>query len=132
MAWQLIKVQDDGRGLAINKLFGKALNDGLYEEGQRPDDIEIANLIFASGFSTADEVTDVSGRGVGMDAVKQFLLKDGGGIEICLEDDCDKADFRAFSTKISLPEKILPKRLIGKNKKYYQVIGIFKICFTAF
>jgi putative methionine-R-sulfoxide reductase with GAF domain/signal transduction histidine kinase len=101
----IIKVQDDGRGLAINKLFGKALNDGLYEDGQRPDDIEIANLIFASGFSTADEVTDVSGRGVGMDAVKQFLLKDGGGIEICLEDDCDKADFRAFSTKISLPEK---------------------------
>jgi len=100
-----IKVLDDGRGLAINKLFSKAVKDGIYEEGNRPDDIEIANLIFASGFSTAEEVTDVSGRGVGMDAVKQFLIKEGGSIEICLEDENDGADFRAFSTKIALPEK---------------------------
>jgi len=54
-------------------------------------------------------VTDVSGRGVGMDAVKQFLLKEGGGIEICLEDSDEGADFRAFSTRISLPEKFFLK-----------------------
>ncbi|MCO7223731.1 GAF domain-containing protein [Pleionea sp. CnH1-48] len=99
------KIYDDGRGLAISKLFSKAVNDGLYEEGNKPADLEIANLIFASGFSTAEEVTEVSGRGVGMDAVRQFLIEEGGNIEVCLEDDKEGSDFRAFSTKISLPDK---------------------------
>lgn len=104
-----IKIKDDGRGLAINKLFDKAVKEGMYEPDKRPDDIEIANLIFASGFSTAEKVTNVSGRGVGMDAVKQFLLKEGGGIKICLEDNNEGADFRAFSTQIDLPEKFFLK-----------------------
>ena len=71
----------------------------------RPEAKEIANFMFSSGFSTAEEVTDVSGRGVGMDAVKGFLEEQGGSIEIILDDGSDTDDFRAFTTKIVLPSK---------------------------
>ncbi len=97
-------VADDGRGLALSKIFEKAVDAGMYESGNRPDDAEVANLIFASGFSTAEQVSEVSGRGVGMDAVKKFLEQEGGGIRIELTDSEDGADFRQFKTVISLPK----------------------------
>ncbi|MBK7050655.1 MAG: hypothetical protein IPH54_07620 [Rhodoferax sp.] len=62
-------------------------------------------MIFASGFSTAEKVTEVSGRGVGMDAVKGFLENEGGSIEIHLLDNNVDADLRAFETVITLPGK---------------------------
>ncbi|NQZ06919.1 MAG: GAF domain-containing protein, partial [Algicola sp.] len=55
-------IKDDGKGLAISRLYEKAVKEGLYAEGERPAASEIANLIFGSGFSTADKVTEVSGR----------------------------------------------------------------------
>ena len=101
-----IIIQDDGRGLAIRKIYEMALDKGIYESNSlRPSDDDIANLIFASGFSTSDEVTDVSGRGVGMDAVKGFLEKEGGSITVVLVDGEDGSDFRNFSTEIRIPKK---------------------------
>ena len=97
-------VSDDGKGIALSKIYEKAVEKGLYTQDQpRPPDAEIANLIFASGFSTAEQVTEVSGRGVGMDAVKQFLESEGGSIEVMLTDNNENADFRRFRTVISLP-----------------------------
>lgn len=96
-------ITDDGQGLAIDKLYQKALAEGVYAEGKRPLAADIANLIFGSGFSTAEAVTELSGRGVGMDAVKQFLELEGGTIEIILDEGDELADFRPFATKITLP-----------------------------
>ncbi|CDN90110.1 CheA signal transduction histidine kinase [Hydrogenophaga intermedia] len=77
----LIEVRDDGKGLSREKLLSKAREKGI----DAPDslsDPEVWNLIFAPGFSTADQVTDVSGRGVGMDVVKKNITALGGTVEI--------------------------------------------------
>ncbi len=99
-----LSVSDDGRGLAITRIYKMAIEKGMYaEDAPRPSATEIANLIFSSGFSTADEVTDVSGRGVGMDAVKGFLEQAGGGIEVILGEGAEDDDFRPFTTYIKIP-----------------------------
>ncbi|WP_144393851.1 HAMP domain-containing protein [Pleionea sediminis] len=98
-------VKDDGKGLALKKIYEKAIENKIFNESDNPAPEEVANLIFSSGLSTAEEVTAVSGRGVGMDAVKQFLEKEGGGIEVVLDDGEEGADFRTFSTVIRIPEK---------------------------
>ena len=101
-----LAVRDDGRGIAITKIYEMAIKKGIYDIGTpRPSAIDIANLIFASGFSTAEQVTDVSGRGVGMDAVKNFLEKSGGGISVALDEGKETDDFRTFTTLIRIPEK---------------------------
>ncbi len=77
----VIEVRDDGRGLSRDKLINKARQRGI----DAPDsmtDAEVWNLIFEPGFSTADVVTDVSGRGVGMDVVKKNIAAAGGTVEI--------------------------------------------------
>ncbi len=100
-----IHLRDDGRGLAIGKIRQQAMAQNLITRGARSSSEEIAQLIFRSGFSTAEKVTEVSGRGVGMDAVRAFLEKEGGEIAIRFLDDREAADFRAFETVISLPDK---------------------------
>ena len=78
-----IEVEDDGRGLNRDKILSKAINKGLVAgDGSHLSEKEIFNLIFQPGFSTADKVTDVSGRGVGMDVVKKNLEKIKGKIEV--------------------------------------------------
>lgn len=64
-----LRIEDDGRGLDAEKIRAKAMEKGLWENGREYTEEEIYHFIFKSGFSTAKEVTDVSGRGVGMDAV---------------------------------------------------------------
>lgn len=99
-------VRDDGRGIALTRIFNMAKEKGLYaDDAPRPPAAEIANLIFASGFSTAEAVTEVSGRGVGMDAVRSFLESEGGSIQVVLDDGDELADFRSFATVLSIPEK---------------------------
>ncbi|MDE2204021.1 MAG: chemotaxis protein CheA [Burkholderiaceae bacterium] len=77
----VIEVSDDGQGLNRDKILKKARERGLAVSDNMTDD-EINQLIFAPGFSTADQVTDVSGRGVGMDVVKQNIQSMGGYVEI--------------------------------------------------
>ena len=78
-----IEVEDDGRGLNRDKILFKAMSKGLVAgDGSHLSEKEIFNLIFQPGFSTADKVTDVSGRGVGMDVVKKNLEKIKGKIEV--------------------------------------------------
>ncbi|MEJ6005764.1 chemotaxis protein CheW [Paucibacter sp. AS339] len=92
----VIEVRDDGNGLNRNKLIKKAREKGI----DAPDsmtDSEVWNLIFAPGFSTADQVTDVSGRGVGMDVVKKNITSLGGTVEI------DSAEGYGMKVSVRLP-----------------------------
>ena len=92
----VIEVRDDGRGLNRDKLIKKAREKGI----DAPDtmtDQEVWGLIFAPGFSTADQVTDVSGRGVGMDVVKKNITSLGGTVEI------DSAEGYGMKVSVRLP-----------------------------
>ena len=77
-----IVVEDDGRGLSRHKILAKAIEKGLITEGEQMDDEAVWQLIFRPGFSTADKITDVSGRGVGMDVVKRNIESLGGSVGI--------------------------------------------------
>ena len=77
-----IVVQDDGGGLSRDKIVAKAIERGLILNGDTLPDSDVWSLIFEPGFSTAEVVTDVSGRGVGMDVVKRNIGAMGGKIEI--------------------------------------------------
>nr|WP_233092266.1 chemotaxis protein CheA [Serratia odorifera] len=76
-----IEVTDDGAGLNRQKILAKAASQGLVVNDNMSDE-EVGMLIFAPGFSTAEQVTDVSGRGVGMDVVKRNIQEMGGHVEI--------------------------------------------------
>lgn len=78
----VIEIRDDGGGLDPEKLIKKAVEKGLVKAGTQMSDQEAYNLIFAPGFSTKEQVTDVSGRGVGMDVVKTNVKELSGNIEI--------------------------------------------------
>jgi len=81
----VIEVQDDGRGINRPRVRGIAMAKGLIAEDAVLSDDEIDNLIFLPGFSTADVVSDISGRGVGMDVVKRSIQALGGRISITSE-----------------------------------------------
>lgn len=76
-----IEVTDDGAGLNRERILAKAISQGMAVNENMTDD-EVGMLIFAPGFSTAEQVTDVSGRGVGMDVVKRNIQEMGGHVEI--------------------------------------------------
>jgi two-component system, chemotaxis family, sensor kinase CheA len=77
-----VTVEDDGRGLNRDKILAKAIKQGLIAEHEKLSDDQIWPLIFKPGFSTAEKVTDVSGRGVGMDVVKRNIEGLGGAVSI--------------------------------------------------
>lgn len=78
----VITVKDDGRGINTDLIHAKAVEKGIIDSGTTLRKEEILDLMFLSGFSTKEEVTEVSGRGVGMDVVKQSILELSGMIEI--------------------------------------------------
>ncbi len=80
-----VEFSDDGGGLDLNRIREKALSLGLLAPGQQVDDQEAANLIFMPGFSTAAQVTELSGRGIGMDVVRSEVNALGGRIETSTE-----------------------------------------------
>ncbi|MDT7041895.1 chemotaxis protein CheA [Candidatus Nitronereus thalassa] len=77
-----ITVEDDGRGLNREKILKKAVANGVISEGETLPDDQVWQLIFRPGFSTAEKITDVSGRGVGMDVVKRNIEALGGAVTI--------------------------------------------------
>ncbi len=92
----VIEVSDDGAGLRRDKILAKAIKQGMQVNESMSDD-EVWQLIFMPGFSTAEQVTDISGRGVGMDVVKRNIQAMGGHVEI------QSREGRGTTTKIVLP-----------------------------
>lgn len=92
-----VTIQDDGAGLDLGRIRRKGLDMGLLEPGQSPSDVELANLIFTPGLSTADQVTDLAGRGIGMDVVRSEVNAIGGRIDIAT------APGNGASFKLQLP-----------------------------
>ena len=92
----VIEVRDDGKGLNRGKLIEKARERGIDAPDSMPD-ADVWSLIFAPGFSTAEVVTDVSGRGVGMDVVKKNITALGGTVEI------DSAEGYGMTVRVRLP-----------------------------
>lgn len=110
----VIELSDDGRGLDSDRIFQKACERGLIKPDQKLTPEEINQLIFLPGFSTAEKVTDVSGRGVGMDVVKRNIEKLRGAIEI----ESTKGKGTVFKVKLPLTMAIIDGLVVrcGEDK----------------
>ncbi len=115
----VIEIRDDGRGLDPNKLKQKALEKGIIteKEADNMSDKEAYSLIFKPGFSTAEKVTNVSGRGVGMDVVKTNIEKLNGIIEI----DSELGKGTVIKLKIPLTLAIIQALLVGVQEENYAI-----------
>lgn len=111
----LIEISDDGRGLNTEKILKKARERGLVPEGQNLSDNEIFFLIFEPGFSTADAVTDVSGRGVGMDVVRRQIMGLRGRIEV----RSARGRGSTFLLRVPLTLAIIDGLIVGVGKERY-------------
>ena len=111
----VITISDDGEGLDHETIMSKAREKGLWTEDERPDDRTIDNFIFAAGFSTAKQVTDVSGRGVGMDVVRKALEKLHGTVEIT----SGKGVGTTFTVKLPLTTAIIDGMLVKVGEERY-------------
>ncbi|HSO20240.1 MAG TPA: chemotaxis protein CheW, partial [Desulfosarcina sp.] len=114
-----IEIADDGKGLDGQVLTQKALEKGLISEDQAKvmSDKERINLIFLPGFSTAEKITDVSGRGVGMDVVKTNLDKLGGIIDI----DSELGRGSTIRIKLPLTLAIIPCQIVMTGNERYAI-----------
>ncbi len=101
-----IKLSDDGRGIGLQRIRQIAIEKGLINPDSQLTDEETAELIFKPGFSTAAKVTEVSGRGVGMDVVLNFVKREGGLVKLHFTDSNVGANFRQFETVVYLPETL--------------------------
>lgn len=111
----VIKVEDDGAGVNISKVKAKAEKVGINTEGLSED--EIRNLIFAQGFSTNEVVTDLSGRGVGMDVVKTKISALGGTIELYSEEGKGST----FIIKLPLTLQIIQALLVKVGEENFAI-----------
>lgn len=102
-----LHVSDDGRGLALHKLYETGLAAGIFNTTERPSAQQVAEIIFRSGLSTASRVTQVSGRGVGMEAVRTFLEEQGAKIHVDLEKSGQELGFTPFTFVIEVPPTAL-------------------------
>jgi two-component system chemotaxis sensor kinase CheA len=106
----VFRFKDDGKGLAISKINQKAITIGVITSAENISLQDSANLIFLSGVSTAEKVTDVSGRGVGMDAVKNFFKQEKGDVFIQVLDELNpNQDFVPIQLVLKLPEHFAVK-----------------------
>ena len=101
-----LRVSDDGRGINLEKVRSKALERGMIEEGQSLTKEELHSMIFMPGFSTADSLTDVSGRGVGMDVVREAVQRLKGTISL------DSAAGEGSTFTIHLPMTLAVSRAL--------------------
>lgn len=105
----VIEISDDGKGLDPKKLIAKGVEKGLLQPGEEITDQQAFALIFAPGFSTAEKVTDISGRGVGMDVVRRNIEQLRGRVEIASE----KGKGTTFSIRLPLTLAIIDGMIVG-------------------
>jgi two-component system, chemotaxis family, sensor kinase CheA len=118
----VIQISDDGRGLQREKILRKAREKKLIEPGVELPDSEIFALIFHPGFSTADKITDVSGRGVGMDVVRKQVQKLRGRIEVISK----PGEGTTFLLKLPLTLAIIDGLVVGVGDQRY-IVPIFAV-----
>ncbi|MGF1742001.1 chemotaxis protein CheA [Vibrio profundum] len=114
----IIEIRDDGAGIDCDKLWKKSVEKGVTPADARRDEMtdkQVLNLIFAPGFSTAEEVSDISGRGVGMDVVKRNIEELGGHIEV--ESKVGKGS--RFTISLPLTLAILDGQLVKVGGEVY-------------
>lgn len=115
----IIVVEDDGKGLELELITKKAIEKGIVnkEEVEKMDEREKLNLIFLPGFSTSDTVTDISGRGVGMDVVKQAIESLDGQVFIESEKDVGSR----FTISLPLTLAITQALMVVVNNEVYAI-----------
>ena len=111
----VIEIMDDGQGLNTAKIKQKAVANGLVSDTDELDDDEINELIFMPGFSTADEVSDISGRGVGMDVVRRNIQSLNGSVEVSSAAGVGST----FTIRLPLTLAILDGQLVRVAKHTY-------------
>lgn len=115
----VIEVQDDGNGIDIERVKEKAINNNIIstEAANQMDDNEVPELLFMPGFSTTDEITDISGRGVGLDVVKSKINSIGGIVEI----ETEEKKYTKFTIRIPLTLAIIQALLIKLKEEIYAI-----------
>jgi len=121
----IIEVRDDGAGLNKTKILQKARERGLVAADQELTDEQIDNLIFMPGFSTADQISDVSGRGVGMDVVRRNINDLGGHVQISSKEGLGST----IRIRLPLTLAILDGQLVRVGKEVY-IISLLAIVET--
>jgi two-component system chemotaxis sensor kinase CheA len=121
----IIEVRDDGAGLNKTKILQKARERGLVAADQELTDEQIDNLIFMPGFSTADQISDVSGRGVGMDVVRRNINDLGGHVQISSKEGLGST----IRIRLPLTLAILDGQLVRVGKEIY-IISLLAIVET--
>lgn len=111
----VIEIIDDGRGLNTKKIREKAISNGLITKEQNLSDDDVNELIFQPGFSTADEVSDLSGRGVGMDVVRRNINSLNGSVEVTSKPGVGST----FVIRLPLTLAILDGQLITVGNNVY-------------
>ncbi len=124
----VFEIEDDGRGLDTDKIRKKAVEKNLIRENEELSELDTYNLIFLPGFSTADKITDVSGRGVGMDVVKRGIDSLRGKIEISSQ----KGKGTIFKMKFPLTMAVTDGMLVKVcSDKYVIPVNSVKILAKA-
>lgn len=113
----VIEVSDDGGGLNRDKILGKAIDKGIVPPNTSLSDGEVYKLIFAPGFSTADQITNLSGRGVGMDVVKKNIEALRGTVSI----DSEFGVGTTMSIRLPLTLAIIDGFLVGVQKSAFVI-----------
>jgi two-component system chemotaxis sensor kinase CheA len=113
----IIEVSDDGKGLDPDFILQKAIDKGIVEEGAELDKKEILNLIFLSGFSTRDAVTEVSGRGVGMDVVRRKIAEIRGEASV----ESEKGKGTIITIRLPMTLSIIDGLLVNVSDNKYVI-----------
>lgn len=113
----MIRFSDDGRGLGIDKIRRKAIEKGLMNEGERLSDDVVIQYIMVAGFSTASEVTHLSGRGVGMDVVHSEVKQLGGAISV----DTEMGQGTSFVIRLPLTLSVTQALLVTAGEQLFAV-----------
>lgn len=114
-----IEIEEDGRGIYREKVLKTALKNGLVtaEQAAKLSDLEVYNLLFASGFSTAEKISDISGRGVGLDVVKTKIQMLGGHVQV----DSKPGFGSKFSVQLPLTLSIISAMLVRLGSEKYAI-----------
>ena len=113
----VIEIIDDGAGLNRERILGKAMEKGIVSEGANLSDEQVYELIFSPGFSTADVVSDISGRGVGMDVVRRNIRDLGGSVEVASE----SGKGSVFTIRLPLTLAIMDGQSVSVGDEIYIV-----------